>query len=187
MGGKLNWSSASHLAANPAPSVSCSGWLTSTAVQSPSLSLFTAFLYSPGTWYFWPRESGLEPSTLQLSAQSTWAWQLQGSRLCCSLGCWVRMLHLFQLILPSHFSWPICVKFWKDVYTFKTQPGMKLMLGGTSITAQIIRQSVYWLSLVRTAQHQSGRLISIPDAGRALSEGWANLCWCVCFPLNIHL
>lgn len=104
MGGKLNWSSASHLAANLAPSVSCSGWLMSTAVQSPMLILFRAFLYPPGTWYFWSWESSLEPDTLQLSAQSTWDWQPQGFILCCSSRFWERMLCLFHFILPSYFS-----------------------------------------------------------------------------------
>lgn len=86
-----------------------------------------------------------------------------------------RMLCLFQFILPSYFFMTHLCEVWNDVYTFKTQPGMKLMSGGISITAQIIGLSVYRLCQVRTAQHQNGRMISIPDPERALSEGWGSL------------
>lgn len=177
MGGKLNWSSAPHLVVNPAPSVSCSGWLMSPAVQSPTLILFWAFLYSSGTWYFWLWESRLEPSTLQLSAQSTWDWQPQRVHTVLLLGifwekeCCVYSSSFYHLIF---FMTHLC-EVWDDVYTFKTQPGMKLMSGGISITAQIIGLSVYRLCQVRTAQHQNGRMISIPDPERALSEGWGSL------------
>lgn len=57
------------------------------------------------------------------------------------------MLSKNAALISAHFTISFFVthlcEVWKDVYTFKTQPGMKLMLGGTSITAQIIRQSVY--------------------------------------------
>lgn len=57
------------------------------------------------------------------------------------------MLSKSTALISAHFTILFYVthlcEVWKDVYTFKTQPGMKLMLGRISITAHIIRLSVY--------------------------------------------
>lgn len=52
----------------------------------------------------------------------------------------------YHLFVMTHLG-----EVWNAVYTFKTQPGMKLTLGEISITAQIVRLSAYALSLVRRA------------------------------------